>query len=81
MPAASPTLVMRRRATRNTIETVDRDPMLANAEAACSARFAGFQIVRIKIRNRIPTGILLNEGTNETSDAGPLGDRRFHLVR
>jgi len=57
MPAATPTLVMRSRTPRNTIETVDRVSMLANVDAACNARFAGFQIVRMKIRNRIPTGM------------------------
>ena len=85
MPAATPTLVMMSRAARNTSDSVDRDSMFDNVDAACSARFAGFQIVRMKISGRIQSGILrgVSDATRvRYATAGSIssGDFAFRLT-
>src|SRR5687767_10754465 len=75
MPAATPTLVMMRRAARNTSDNVDRAPIFHTLDAACNASVAGFQIVRMKISGRIHSGILWR------STDGSLCDGGFHFVR
>ena len=56
MPAATPTPVMMKRAARNTSDSVDRELRYQTLEAACSARLAGFQIVRMTISRKIQAG-------------------------
>ena len=59
-PAATPTLVITRRAPRKTKDNVDRELKCARLVAACKARLAGFHTVnsRIKMRSQPPAGIL-----------------------
>ena len=55
-PAATPTLVITRRAPRKTKDNVDRELKCARLVAACKARLAGFHTVnsRIKMRSQPP---------------------------
>ena len=72
MPAASPMLVMISRARRNARDTAGRVSKLRSADAACSARLAGFQTVRMNTSSGIPTG------TVKILDV--LRDGRLHFV-
>ena len=52
IPAATPTLVIARRAPRNSNDSVDREPRFQMIDAACRASVAGFQMVSRRMRMR-----------------------------
>lgn len=60
MPAATPTLVIARRAPRNSSENVDLEPRFHTLDEACSARLAGFQTVSSSTRttSQPPTTVI-----------------------
>src|SRR6187402_2523238 len=85
-PAATPTLVIISRAARKNNDSVGRVPIVHTIDEASSARLAGFHMVRMKTRNRIPTGTSETKQTVDLHDeraierAGKAGQRRVAAV-